>query len=48
VTTALPLSVQKALWATVGRLARRLGYRAVDERFLADAFWTARVEQPDM
>jgi hypothetical protein len=33
---------------SVGRLARAAGYRAVDERYLADDFWEHRVEQPSL
>lgn len=46
--TAVPSVVQRALWTTVGRLARAAGYRAVDERYLADDFWERRVEQPSL
>lgn len=46
--TAPPPAVQRAAWATVGRLARAVGYRAVDDRYLADDFWAARVEQPSL
>jgi len=41
-----PPLVQRALWATVGRLARARGYEPVEERFLDDAFWERTVEQP--
>jgi|GEM_PF-1133441 len=41
-----PLAVQRLLWATVGRLASVSGYRTVDDRYLDDAFWERRVEQP--
>jgi mannose-6-phosphate isomerase-like protein (cupin superfamily) len=43
-----PRPVQRALWATVGRVARALGYRAVEERFLRDEYWERTVEQPDL
>jgi len=43
-----PFPVQRFLWATVVRVARAAGYRGVDERYLADAFWERRVEQPDL
>jgi quercetin dioxygenase-like cupin family protein len=46
--TDAPLSVQRVLWATVGRVARAVGYRGVDERYLEDGFWERRVEQPDL
>ncbi|WP_459194362.1 cupin domain-containing protein [Halosimplex sp. J119] len=45
-TTIAPVTVQRALWATVGRLARSVGYTGIDEAYLADAFWERRVEQP--
>ncbi|AHG05247.1 hypothetical protein HALDL1_08240 [Halobacterium sp. DL1] len=41
-----PFAVQRALWATVGRVAKRVGYRGIEERFLDDQFWEQRVEQP--
>jgi quercetin dioxygenase-like cupin family protein len=41
-----PVSVQRGLWATVGRLARRLGNTGVEDRFLREEFWTGYVEQP--
>jgi len=44
--TMAPLSVQRALWATVGRAARTVGIDGVDERYVTDAFWERRVEQP--
>lgn len=46
--TAAPRAVQRVLWATVGRLARAAGYRAVDDRYLEDEFWARRVEQPSL
>jgi quercetin dioxygenase-like cupin family protein len=46
--TMAPMAVQRALWATVGRAARALGYRAVEERYLTEEFWRARIEQPDL
>jgi len=46
--TATPPAVQRVLWATVGRLARTAGYRAVDGRYLVDEFWAERVEQPPL
>ena len=42
-----PRIVQRALWASVGRVAKWTGRRAMDERYLDDAFWEGRVEQPD-
>jgi hypothetical protein len=48
IMTAAPAAVQRALWATVGRLARVAGYRAVEERYLADDFWERRVEQSSL
>lgn len=48
VTTVVPVAVQRVLWATVGRLARTLGYGGVDDRYLDDAFRERRVEQPDL
>jgi hypothetical protein len=44
--TAAPLSVQKLLWATAGRVARAVGYGGVDDRYLSASFWQRRVEQP--
>ena len=46
--TAAPPAVQRALWASAGRLARLAGYRAVDDRYLEDAFWERHVEQPSL
>jgi len=43
-----PRPVQRLLWATVGRIARVAGYRAVDERYLRDGFWERTVEQPEL
>jgi quercetin dioxygenase-like cupin family protein len=43
-----PFAVQRLLWATVGRAAKALGYRPVEERYLRDGYWTATVEQPDV
>ncbi|QLH75902.1 cupin domain-containing protein [Halosimplex rubrum] len=45
VTTVAPVAIQRALWGTVGRAARALG-RGIDDRYLDDAFWERRVEQP--
>lgn len=44
--TAVPVLLQRLLWATVGRLARALGVDGIDESFLEDQFWERRVEQP--
>jgi mannose-6-phosphate isomerase-like protein (cupin superfamily) len=46
--TAAPMTVQRVLWATVGRVATAAGYEAVEERYLRDAYWEATVEQPDL
>lgn len=46
--TAIPQVIQRAMWATVGRVARARGHRAVEERFLTDAYWRAKVEQPEL
>ncbi len=43
-----PQTVQQALWATVGRIARLTGREAMDERYLQDQFWESNVEQPDI
>jgi mannose-6-phosphate isomerase-like protein (cupin superfamily) len=43
-----PRAVQRVLWATVGRLAKAMGYRAVHDRFLTDAYWKRTVEQPSL
>lgn len=48
ITDGPPFLLQRVLWATVGRLARARGHRAVEERFLDDAFWERTVEQPDL
>jgi len=45
VTTVAPAALQRVLWATVGRAARALG-GGIDDRYLDDAFWERRVEQP--
>jgi quercetin dioxygenase-like cupin family protein len=42
-----PRLLQRAAWATLGRIARRLGHRAIEERYLTDEFWRDHVEQPD-
>jgi quercetin dioxygenase-like cupin family protein len=44
--TAIPVPVQRLLWATVGRAARALGHAGIDESSLDDAFWRRHVEQP--
>lgn len=41
-----PRVVQRAAWATLGRLAKALGHSAVEERFLRDDYWRQTVEQP--
>lgn len=46
--TVAPLVVQKVMWATVGRVAKTLGHRAVHEKYLQDEFWEATVEQPEL
>lgn len=46
--TALPLVVQRTLWATVGRVVRARGHRAVKERYRSDEFWRRTVEQPSL
>jgi quercetin dioxygenase-like cupin family protein len=43
-----PRVVQRAAWATLGRLASALGHEAVEERFLADDYWRETVEQPPL
>jgi mannose-6-phosphate isomerase-like protein (cupin superfamily) len=43
-----PRIVQRALWASVGRVAKWAGRRAMDDRYLDDAFWAATVEQPEL
>lgn len=42
-----PQFVQQVLWASIGRIARLTGRRAMDERYLRDRFWESHVEQPD-
>lgn len=46
--TAAPVAVQRVLGATLGRLARAMGYDGVDQRYVRDEFWEERVEQPDL
>jgi mannose-6-phosphate isomerase-like protein (cupin superfamily) len=48
ILTVLPISVQRLLWATVGRVAKALGHRAVEEKYLRDEFWIEHVEQPEL
>lgn len=48
VVTVAPRPVQRVLWATVGRVARAMGYAAIEKRFLRDEYWEATVEQPDL
>lgn len=48
VTTSAPVAVQRVLWATVAPVTRALGYEGVADRFLTDAFWERRVEQPPL
>nr|WP_049918555.1 cupin domain-containing protein [Haloferax larsenii] len=45
--TGAPHVVQRALWATIGRLARLTGRQSMDETYLRDQFWESNVEQPD-
>jgi mannose-6-phosphate isomerase-like protein (cupin superfamily) len=45
--TLAPLAVQKLFWTVLGPIARTLGHRAVEERYLRDDFWEGSVEQPD-
>jgi mannose-6-phosphate isomerase-like protein (cupin superfamily) len=40
--TGAPYALQRALGETFGPLARALGYRATEERYLDDGFWRAR------
>lgn len=47
ITEGPPMLVQRALWATVGRVARSRGHRAAVDRFMHDEFWERTVEQPD-
>lgn len=46
--TAAPVTLQRLLWGTVGRLARALGLEGVDESYLEDQFWKRNVEQPEL
>jgi mannose-6-phosphate isomerase-like protein (cupin superfamily) len=46
VMTMAPVAVQRLLWATVGRVARGLGYSGIDESYLREEFWREHVEQP--
>ncbi len=44
--TAAPVGLQRALWATAGRVARLLGRDGIEKRYLEEAFWRRHVEQP--
>ncbi|MFB6224668.1 MAG: cupin domain-containing protein [Haloarcula sp.] len=46
--TIAPQIVQQVLWASIGRIARLTGRRAMDEQYLRDQFWESNVEQPDI
>lgn len=46
VFTSPPPSVVLPLARLMAPLARRAGYRATDEKYLANSFWQAHVEQP--
>jgi quercetin dioxygenase-like cupin family protein len=46
--TAAPVGLQRALWATVGRVARLLGRDGVEKRYLEGSFWRRHVEQPGL
>ncbi|MHB9285652.1 cupin domain-containing protein [Halobacteriales archaeon Cl-PHB] len=46
--TMAPMSVQRALWATLGSAARITGYEGIDRSYLADDFWRRHVEQPSL
>jgi hypothetical protein len=46
VFTAPPPSIAIPIAKLVAPLARRLGYRSNDTRYLQEAFWNAHVEQP--
>lgn len=46
--TVAPKPVQRVMWATIGRAAKAMGYRAIDERFLTAEYWEQTVEQPDL
>ncbi|MFC3478960.1 cupin domain-containing protein [Halobacterium litoreum] len=43
-----PAFVQRAAWATLGRLAKAMGHSAVEEQFLDDDYWRETVEQPKL
>lgn len=45
--TGAPYPVQRAFGATVGPLARRLGYEATEERYLEESFWRGRADADD-
>jgi mannose-6-phosphate isomerase-like protein (cupin superfamily) len=45
--TGVPYGVQRALGRAFGPLARALGYRATEERYLDDAFWRRRAGEAD-
>jgi mannose-6-phosphate isomerase-like protein (cupin superfamily) len=47
-TTVAPFVLQRLLWASVGRIAKATGRRAVDETYLQDDFWESTVEQPEI
>jgi len=46
--TGAPQVVQQLLWATICRIARMTGRRAMDETYLRDRFWETKVEQPEI
>ncbi len=43
--TMAPLVVQRLLWATIGRVARAVGYSGIDEQYVDSVFWERHVEQ---
>ena len=46
--TAAPYAVQRLLWATGGRIAKVLGRRPIEQRYLENEYWERTVEQPDL
>lgn len=45
--TIIPHSVQRVLWATVGRMARLSGATGITDVYLDGDFWNRHVEQPE-
>lgn len=46
--TTVPVSIQRVLWTTLGRVGRAVGYDGIDDGYLEDDFWRTHVEQPTL